>query len=176
LGEYEHPAYGVLAVRQAGETLEVVFNDKVAVPLEHYHYDYFKAFMEDIEFLMRFSFTTDVKGYIAGFSVQLEPEVKEVYFTRRPERALSVPAYLAQFTGEYEVIGLPLVISLKGNTLSAALPDQPENLLLPYRGNEFQLKGRPGFSIRFKLDAQGKVVGAAVVQPGMVLEAVKKSS
>ena len=176
LGEYEHPAYGVLAVRQAGEKLEVVFNDKVATPLEHYHYDYFKAFIEDIQFLMRFSFNTDVKGNIAGFSVQLEPQVKEVFFTRRPERTLSDPVFLAQFTGEYEVLGLPMVISLKGNALSAALPDQPENLLLPYRGSEFQLKGRPGFSIQFKKDAQGKIVGAAVVQPGMLLEANKKSS
>jgi CubicO group peptidase (beta-lactamase class C family) len=174
LGEYEHPAYGVLAVRQAGEKLEVVFNDKVAIPLEHYHYDYFKAFLEDVEFLMRFSFTTDVKGNIAGFSVQLEPEVKEVYFTRRPERALSDPAFLAQFAGEYEVLGLSMLISLKGNSLSAALPDQPENLLLPYRGSEFQLKSRPGFGIRFKKDPQGKVVGATVIQPGMVLEAVRK--
>jgi CubicO group peptidase (beta-lactamase class C family) len=174
LGEYEHPAYGVLAVRRAGEKLEVVFNDKVTVPLEHYHYDYFKAFLEDIEFLMRFSFTTDVKGNIAGFSVQLEPEVKEVYFARRPERALSAPAYLAQFTGEYAMTGLAMVISLKGNLLNAALPDQPENVLVPYRGGEFQLKGRPGFSIQFKQDAQGRITGATVVQPGMVLEAVKK--
>jgi hypothetical protein len=102
--------------------------------------------------------------------------VKEVFFTRRPERTLSDPVFLAQFTGEYEVLGLPMVISLKGNALSAALPDQPENLLLPYRGSEFQLKGRPGFSIQFKKDAQGKIVGAAVVQPGMLLEANKKSS
>jgi CubicO group peptidase (beta-lactamase class C family) len=174
LGEYEHPAYGVLAVRWAGEKLEIVFNDKVAVPLEHYHYDYFKAFLEDIEFLMRLSFTTDVKGNIAGFSVQLEPEVKEVYFARRPERALSDPAYLDQFTGEYIVTGLPMVVTLKGNTLSAALPGQPENLLVPYRGSEFQLKGRPGFSIQFMQDSGGHVIGAAVVQPGMVVEAVKK--
>jgi CubicO group peptidase (beta-lactamase class C family) len=174
LGEYEHPAYGVVAVRRAGEKLEVVFNDKVTVPLEHYHYDYFKAFLEDIEFLMRLSFTTDVKGNIAGFSVQLEPEVKEVYFARRPERALTDPAYLAQFAGEYTVTGLPMAITLKGHALSAALPDQPENLLVPYRGSEFQLKGRPGFSIRFKLDSDGYVIGAAVVQPGMVVEGVKK--
>ena len=176
LGEYEHPAYGVLAVRRAGEKLEAVFNDRVTVPLEHYHYDYFTAFLEDIEFLMHLSFTTDVHGHIAGFSVQLEPEVKEVYFARRPERALSDPAYLAQFTGEYRLTGLSMVISLKGDLLNAALPDQPENVLVPYRGSEFQLKDRPGFSIRFKQDAQGNVNGAVVVQPGMVMEAVKKGS
>jgi CubicO group peptidase (beta-lactamase class C family) len=34
-------------------------------------------------------------------------------------------------------------------------------------------EGRPGFSIRFKQDSEGHVIGASVVQPGMVVEAVK---
>ncbi len=173
LGEYEHPGYGIYAVRQAGEALELVANDKIHMPLSHYHYDIFQAAIEHFEWYPKVSFQTDVKGNISGFSMQLEDTVKEIQFVRRADSRLSDPALLAQFTGDYEVLGLLLQISLRDGKLFGTLPGQKFELL-PYRGTEFQLKEQPGVSITFKTDESGAYNLAQVSQPGETFTAKRK--
>lgn len=175
LGEYEHPGYGIYGVRKDGDALRVVANDKLVMALEHYHYDIFETTNLTFDSHGKLSFTTDLKGNIAGFTTQIEPMVKEVYFTRLADRRLSDPAYLAQFTGEYELLVLPLVIFLKEGKLFASLPGE-EHELVPYRGTEFTLKGMTGFSIAFKQDENQRFNEALVTQPEVVFTAKRKLS
>jgi CubicO group peptidase (beta-lactamase class C family) len=170
LGEYEHPGYGIYAVRKDGDALQVVTNDKRVFPLEHYHYDIFEATDQTFDYRSKLSFSTDFKGNIAGFAVQLESMVKEIYFTRLADRRLSDPAYLAQFTGQYEMLELPLLVYLKEGKLFASLPGQ-EFELVPYHGTEFNLKGMTGFSIAFKQDENKHYCEAVVTQPDVVFTA-----
>lgn len=173
LGEYEHPAYGVCAVQRQGEALQMVTNGKHALAMTHYHYDIFEATWEDREIRLKATFTTDIKGNIAGFWAQIEPEVKEVFFRRLPDRGLADPAWLAQFAGEYEVLEMTLVVELREGALYASLPGQALTLE-PYQGREFRVKGRPGTSIAFEVDEAGAVTGATIIQPGAALAAKRK--
>jgi CubicO group peptidase (beta-lactamase class C family) len=173
LGEYEHPAYGIYTVRKDGDTLQVVANDMLVMALEHYHYDIFEATNEILDMRVKLSFSTDLKGNIAGFSTQLEPMVKDIYFTRLAERGLSDPAFLAQFTGTFEMLEMPLMVYLKEGKLFASLPGD-EHELVPYQGTEFTFKGMPGVSIAFKLDENKRYSEARFTQPGMVFTATRK--
>jgi hypothetical protein len=110
----------------------------------------------------------------------MEPAVKDATFVRQPDRKLRERAYLAQFTGDYEVFGLPLSISLRsdarqGDALWMTFGGEPAQVLEPYQGTEFQVKNQSGFSIEFKKDVAGNVVEAILVQPGAVFT-VKKVS
>ena len=82
-GTYEHPGYGRLTVRTAGNTLEMSFADFTA-RLKHYHYDIFEV--DDPDELGPLSglvtFLMDQKGDIDRVAVPLEPSVKDIEFTR----------------------------------------------------------------------------------------------
>src|SRR5438094_564879 len=82
-GTYEHPAYGRLTVRTAGNTLEVSYADYTA-RLKHYHYDMFEV--DDPSEIVPLSgiltFRMDEKGDIDRVAVPFEPSVKDIEFTR----------------------------------------------------------------------------------------------
>jgi hypothetical protein len=178
LGKYEHPGYGIYTVRKEGEALHLVTNDKIEMGLEPYHYDIFEANFERFDMRLKLSFSTDLKGNVSGFSTQMEPEVKEVFFTRLADQRLNDPAFLAQFTGNYDFMELTLSIGVKEGKdgkghLFASLPGQ-EYELVPYQGTEYALKGMTGFSITFKSNEKGEFNQAVLTQPGAVFIANRK--
>lgn len=168
-GEYEHPAYGTLAIVREGEGLKARFNTRDFV-ISHYHYDIFEATNEAADQKLKLSFLTDLKGNIGSVSLQLEPAVKDIVFTRAPEKAMLEKSFLEKFVGQYKYQGLVVTIYLKGGkTLTAAAPGQPEYELVPYKGTEFNMKGLQGFSVEFNLDDTGKSVNATFKQPGTTI-------
>jgi CubicO group peptidase (beta-lactamase class C family) len=173
LGEYEHPAYGIYSIRKFGDTLQLIANEKLIMEFEHYHFDIFDATHKTFDYYFKLAFNTDNKGNIAGFSTQLEPMVKQVYFTHLADRRLSDAAYLVQFTGQYDYNELPLMVYLKEGKLFASIPGQ-EFELIPYQGTEFTLKGMTGFSIAFKQDDNKRYSEAIVIGPNMVSIAKRK--
>jgi CubicO group peptidase (beta-lactamase class C family) len=181
VGEYEHPGYGVLAVQPAGDGLQLVINEKITLPLSHYHYDYFEAYWETWDSYRKLAFGADSRGRVSRLTIQMEPAVKDAVFVRRPERQLTDPAYLAQFVGDYEALGMPLVITLRqsaaqGAALAMTFAGGPAELLVPYQGSEFQLKDRSGFSVEFLRDAAGNVSSANIVQPEAVFTATRQAA
>src|SRR5207245_11037341 len=85
------------------------------------------------------------------------PTVKDIVFQRLPAKGLTDKSFLEQFVGEYEVIGMTMIIALKGEkALVVSLPLQPEVELVPYKGTIFHVKGLSGYSIEFKLDEAGR--------------------
>ena len=175
VGDYAHPGYGVLRVERDGEGLRASFN-AFSGPLEHYHYDVFELYHELFDARIKVSFSTNMQGDISGLSAPLEPTVADIVFIRRPKQEMTERAFLERFVGEYEVMGITLTVSLKGeDALQVVLPGQPQFELEPYKGTEFHLKGLSGFGIEFKSDDSGAVVEAIVTQPGAVLTARKKA-
>jgi len=68
-----------------------------------------------------------------------------------------------------------LTISLRGDhTLVMSTPGSPDVELLPKRGTTFDLKGQSGVSIKFKEEANGKVIEIALNDNGTVLVMKKK--
>lgn len=165
VGEYEHPGYGVVSVAQDGDTLTASFNN-LHLAMPHYHYDVFEMNYDRFEIRLKALFSTNVKGDIDAVAVPLEPTVPDIVFKRRPAAHLLDKETLSRFVGDYELMGMPLRITLKGDsTLLASLPGQPDHELRPYKEMQFELTGLSGFSITFTADDSGAITGLTVTQP-----------
>ena len=176
VGDYAHPAYGTLSVVKDGDGLKAKYNG-MDYTLSHYHYDVFelKDVKEPDGSATKGTFGMDIKGNIMTASVQLEPAVKEIVFTRLPEKKMTERSFLEKFCGQYELQGQPFTVQIKGeNTLVVVIPGQPEMELVPYKGTEFTIKNVPNAAVEFILDASGAAVEAKLKQAGAVLTAPKK--
>jgi CubicO group peptidase (beta-lactamase class C family) len=178
-GEYEHPAYGTLRVRREGAALAADYHG-IPLPLEHWHYETFRATTSDktlSDLKLYVLFRTNTKGDVDALSLPLEPSVDDIVFVKRPPARLSDPAFLATLTGAYVLANqadVVIDVSLQGERLVAKVPGQPAYTLEPYAGTEFRLARLSGFSLRFLLDAQGRVEKALLLQPDGVYEATPK--
>jgi len=81
-GEYEHPAYGVFSIRKEGEGLLGTFH-ATNLALHHFHYDTFTVKDDLAGIDQKLTFGIDAKGDIGSLSIKLEPEVKEIVFSRK---------------------------------------------------------------------------------------------
>jgi CubicO group peptidase (beta-lactamase class C family) len=178
VGEYEHPAYGRLFVDTVEGRLRVIYHD-VPFVLKHWHYDVFAVEEEpetailSIEGL-KFAFRNDVNGEIAELVVPFEPNVEEIVFRKKPTESHWSPAYLRQFTGLYEIYGYTIDISVRGNILQAAIPGQPIYELIPSGLNEFTVKSKIGYLVRFVFDEDEKATEILLMQPYGTFTATRK--
>jgi CubicO group peptidase (beta-lactamase class C family) len=174
-GEYEHPGYGVVAIKFDGKNLKARFNS-FAMSLEHWHYDVFRAAVEeDPEQKFMMTFYTNDKGDVDRLEVPLEPAVKAIVFTRKPAAEMSDPKFLAQFVGEYDLAGQTVKVAIKGtNVLTVTVPGQPTYELEPYKETEFKLKALTGFSLKFSTTKDKGVTAATFIQPNGNFTATKK--
>lgn len=173
-GDYSHPGYGIFTVTMEDDHLKAVFNS-IEFLMKHYHYDIFEAKNEFYDMTHKISFFTDDKGNIGSFSVQLEPAVEAIVFSRMPEKKMTERSFLEKFVGEYTLGEMKATVFLKGeNTLALYIPGQPEYELVPYKETEFNFKNLPGYSIEFIMDESGNVIEAKVKQPEGVFTAKKK--
>lgn len=177
-GEYGNPGYGVVSIAPDGTGFQMKLN-KVTKPITHLHYDVFQV--PDTPFdefaRLKVEFFSDANGEISSLTMPLETNVKDIVFTRMPDKQLSDRNFIQAFTGQYEIPGspTPLTVSLRGDhTLVASTPGSPDLELLPRRGTTFDVKDQSGVRIEFKQDASGKVVEAALNDNGTVLVLKKK--
>ncbi|MGO8673363.1 MAG: serine hydrolase [Capsulimonadaceae bacterium] len=89
-GEYEHPAYGTVAirVRDAGTPeppLMMEFHGQTS-PLEHFHYDIFETPLDRLNPLerVRVRFESDGNGEISSLFIPFEPKVADIRFVKTP--------------------------------------------------------------------------------------------
>jgi CubicO group peptidase (beta-lactamase class C family) len=178
VGDYSNPGYGVVTIEPSGDAFKLTLN-KVARTLEHYHYDIFQVPADPLDPFekMKLSFNTDLNGDISSLSMPLEATVKDIVFTRMPDRQLSDPKFITAFAGDYQIEGAPrpLTVTLRGdNSLVISVPGQPDYILTPRRGTTFQVGDFSGITIEFKKDATGKVGEAVLNQMGTVVLLKKK--
>lgn len=178
VGDYGNPGYGVVSIIPDGAGFKMKIN-KITEPVTHLHYDVFQV--PDAPFdpfaKLKVSFFSDANGDISSLTLPLETSVKDIVFTRLPDKQLSDRSFVQAFTGEYEIPGspTPLTISLRGDhTLVESTPGSPDVELLPRRGTTFDIKDQSGVSIEFKRDASGKVVEAALDDNGTVFVLKRK--
>ncbi len=173
-GEYEHPGYGVIRMEKEGEGLKAVYNN-LTFSVQPYHYDIFEFEYKPLDMRILATFYTDPKGNIHKLSAPLEPFVPDIIFTRRADSRMKNKAFLETLTGAYDLMGMVLLITLKGDDqITATMPGQTAIELVPYQGLTFNLKALAGASITFKQDEHGRVTGADLAQPGAVFTAKKK--
>jgi Domain of unknown function (DUF3471)/Beta-lactamase len=179
-GEYEHPGYGELKIELKDGKLIATING-IACTLEHWHYEVFNAPKADndpalADINWKLQFQTNLKGDVDAVSAPLEPTVKPIVFTRRPDRKLSDPDYLMRFEGQYELAGQTATIRLQGRVLIFQQAGGPPVELIPDRNDEFNLKRRAGMSLRFVTDAHGQVTEMALNTDDGVFTAKRKPS
>jgi CubicO group peptidase (beta-lactamase class C family) len=178
LGDYGHPGYGTVSIMADGAGFKIKIN-QITEHVTHLHYDVFQV--PDAPFdpfaKLKVAFFADANGDISSLALPLETSVKDIVFTRLPDKQLSERSFIEAFVGEYEIPGspTPLTVSLRGDhTLVASNPGSADLELLPKRGTTFDIKDQSGVNIEFKRDANGKVSEAALNDNGTVLVLKKK--
>jgi len=156
--------------------LKITYN-RLTSPLRHFHYDVFEVPENPLDPFekAKVQFLMSVNGDIDRVLVPLEPNVKEIVFTRRAEKKMRERSFLEPLAGEYTLGPTTVSVTLKGeDTLVLVVPGQPPYELVPTRGLSFDLKGLTGFSIEFKKDAAGAVTEAVFYQPNGTFVAKRK--
>lgn len=171
-GDYEHPAYGVVKVKFDGESLSASLNG-VRGKLEHFHFDQFV--IEDEPFDgTRLKFTIGDTGKVESLFTQVEPALDPIEFTRRAPDEFKTAEYLNQFVGEYELTGMTMKFSIRGeDTLILEAPGQPVWTLEPTAKDEFKIKELTGFTIKF-IREEGAITAVESHQPNGVFTARRK--
>lgn len=85
VGEYEHPAYGMFAIKKEGDQLKADFHS-MTFNLNHFHYDTFDLKNDLASIDQPLTFVIDPKGNIGSLMIKLEPAVKEIVFPRKPPK------------------------------------------------------------------------------------------
>jgi hypothetical protein len=174
-GDFESPGYGILTIKDNGGSLSSVYN-RMEGKLEHYHYDVFESKVETLDVNFKLQFHLDVKGNIDRVSVSFEASVAPIEFTRMADASLKNRSFLEQFVAEYELMGMVVTVSLRGeDSLLASIPGQGDVILEPYQGTTFNVKGMAGFSFEF-IRENGTVKEVKISQPNGTFTATKRAA
>jgi CubicO group peptidase (beta-lactamase class C family) len=151
VGEYEHPAYGILKIGldEKGRQLQFDFH-KMRFAMAHYHYDRFDTPDDERFGKWSVNFGTSPQGDIDRALMSLDEA--EVTFTRRPE-TIDI-ALLQQFAGPYETPsgGKFQVVLKEQGGLYLVFVGQPEEELIPYRGHTFRVKEYSDVAFEFVME------------------------
>jgi hypothetical protein len=163
-GEFEHPAYGVLAIGRKEDALSFDFH-KVRLPLTHFHYDRFDTPDDEQDGKWSVNFTTNPQGEVDKAVMSLDQA--EVTFVRRVPAELSAVGTLRPYAGAYETpTGARFEVVLKEDgTLGLAFAGQPFQPLLPWKPQRFRVKEFSDVSWQFVL-TDGRVTALKQVTPG----------
>lgn len=174
-GTYSDSGYGPLAVTLERDTLVLSYNG-IRARLQPWHYETFSALRnpDDPTFEdAKLTFRTNASGQIDAALISLDALAPVSTFLRQPDARLRDAAYIARFTGRYQLPGGPVaVVTQRGGALFWDQGGGPLELRAE-SGSRYALKSMPTISIEFRVDTSGKVSGARVVQPGAVTDVVR---
>ena len=180
-GDFENKGYGVIKVFRERDTVWVDYNEagqRTKSYLEHYHYDVFRLRQNDEtenpKSAQKINFNTDEKGNIASLEIQMEPTLKNIVFERMVPGVNKLS--LQKYVGDYDMDGTTVKVYIKGDkTLMVLVPGQPDYELVPAKKDEFDLKAAKGYSVRFEINDQEKVVSLTFIQPNGNFKATRKN-
>ena len=152
VGEFAHPAYGVVNVTRGDKELNFDFHG-IKMPLNHFHYDRFDTPDDEEDGKFSLNFRTNPMGEIEGVEISLDEAA--VTFTRRVPAELTSDATLQAYAGTYTTPsgGKTVLTFQPGKGL--AIRGGPD--LQPWRPQQFRVKEFPDVVISFTLE-NGKVV------------------
>lgn len=152
LGEFAHPAYGVVTVAQGDSGLSFEFHG-IKMPLSHFHYDRFDTPDDEEDGKFSLNFRTNPMGEVEGVEISLDEAA--VTFTRQVPAALTADATLQMYAGTYtSPSGGKVVVTFQPGK-GLAIRGGPD--LQPWRPHQFRLKEFPDVVISFTVEG-GKVV------------------
>jgi CubicO group peptidase (beta-lactamase class C family) len=138
VGEYEHPAYGILTIGEKDGQLQFDFH-KLQFAMSHFHYDRFDTPDDERYGKWSVNFVTNPQGDIDRAVMSLDEA--EAVFTRKPETL--DPGTLEQLAGTYETptgSSFKVVLREDDRALYIAVTGQPDTKLIHYKGLSFRIE------------------------------------
>jgi hypothetical protein len=160
-GEYEHHAYGVIAITEQGGALRFRFH-KIGMPLSHYHYDRFDSPDDEQDGQWSFNFGTNPQGEIDRITTSLDEA--QTTFTRFADATLARPEVLAQYEGKCKLRGGVVEVTLNEGTLYLQPPGAPRIALLPHCPRVFRVREFGDLTIEFLVEGD-RVVALKLTDP-----------
>lgn len=152
-GEYEHPAYGVMSVREQDGSLHWTWRGMFA-GLTHRHYETFELPEVPDRLLpdrLAITFLTDRDGTIVSLSAPLEPVVKDIVFARLAAGDCTDAAFRARCVGHFKSGAITHRVTLDSEGRLVLKPDyQPAYRLAPEQGRRFRIVELEGFVVEFR--------------------------
>jgi hypothetical protein len=151
-GDYEHPAYGVMSIKERGGALDWSWRG-MSASLAHRHYETFELPEVPDRLLpdrLAITFHTDREGSIVSLSTPLEPMVRDIVFMRRPAGDCMDDAFRARCVGIYKAGPTLHRVTLDAEGRLVLKPDnQPAYRLAPQEGRRFRIEDLRGFAVEF---------------------------
>jgi len=180
-GVYSNPGYGTLKIYTKNDSL-FASGVKKGMWLKHNNYDIFDIYMHNLNSAIdttnkmqsNIQFQMNAAGDIESFTSVLEAGLKPLVFTKGVEAKAIDSKELQKYAGMYDLGGTPIKIFIKENkTLYAFVPGQPEYELVPVEKDKFSIKVLNGYSLKFEVNAEGKVSEVMFLQPNGNFKAKK---
>jgi hypothetical protein len=154
VGEYEHPAYGVLAIARSDSGLTFDLHG-IKMPLSHFHYDRFDTPDDEEDGKFSVNFRTNPMGEVDGADLSLDEAA--VTFTRRVPPALLAEETLRLYAGTYRTPSGGKAELVYRPGVGLVFPGNPPLELKPWRPHQFRIKEFPDVVISFDME-NGRVL------------------
>ena len=161
VGEYEHPAYGVLKVGLKDNQLQFDFH-KIRLPLQHFHYDRFDTPNDEQDGKWSVNFSTNPQGDVDKATMSLDEA--EVTFVRRAPALDEATA--ERIAGTYETAtGAKFQVVVRpGSGLYIVRVGAPDEKLIPYKGLKFRLPEFADVLVEF-VEENGQITEMKQIDP-----------
>lgn len=162
VGEYEHPAYGILQIGLKDNQLQFGFH-KLNFPMTHFHYDRFDTPDDERDGKWSVNFSTNPQGEIDKATMSLDEA--EASFVRKAP--VLDDALANRLVGTYETpSGAKFQVVMKpGAGLFVIFPGAPEQKLTPYNGLKFRVPEFADLVFEF-VEEGGQIKALKQTDPG----------
>jgi CubicO group peptidase (beta-lactamase class C family) len=151
-GDYEHPAYGMMSIKNEGGALQWSWRGMFAT-MAHRHYETFELPEVPDRLLpdrLAITFLTDRDGSIVSLSAPLEPMVKDIVFVRLAAGDCTDAAFRQRCVGSFKGGPTTHRVTLDMEGQLVLKPDnQPAYRLAPQQGRKFRIVELEGFVVEF---------------------------
>jgi hypothetical protein len=162
-GDYEHPAYGVMSIKEQGGVLHWSWRGMFAA-MNHRHYETFELPEVPDRLLpdrIAITFLTDREGNIVSLSAPLEPMVKDIVFVRLAAGECTDAAFRARCVGIFKGGPTTHRVTLDAEGQLVLQPDnQPAYRLAAQHGRRFRIVELEGFVVEFR--GEGTIVDEVI--------------
>lgn len=173
VGVYLDPGYGAVTITDKDGQLSMSYGS-LAADLNHYHFETFKAPLEELGQDIDVHFIAGVNGKIRSLEIVTDPALGHpIIFEKQADASMTAPEYLDKLAGEYLLDQQTLTIKRVRDHLTLDVPGQPTYELAADSDNEFKLVIVSGYSVEFHFE-KDKVVALELHQPNGDFRAERK--
>ena len=162
-GDYEHPAYGTMSIKEQDGALHWSWRGMFA-SLNHRHYETFELPEIPDRLLpdrLAITFLTDRDGNIVSLSTPLETMVRDIVFARLAAGDCTDPAFRARCVGVFKSGATTHRVTLDNESRLVLKPDnQPAYRLAPEQGRRFRIVELEGFVVEFR--GEGAIINEII--------------